>query len=146
MDLDYTNTLSEKDLEQLQFMTKFKEFEKELDMQYENIKKLKASAKELKSMYNQDMIKIKKIRRTKENSSNTGFNKKFKLETESQRLRPANSEVDRLFADNSKARESLKWQPEFGGIEGFKLGLAKTIEWFSDPKNLGRYKHELYNI
>ena len=52
------NTLSEKDLEQLQFMAKFKEFEKELDMQYENIKKLKASAKELKCMYNQDMIKI----------------------------------------------------------------------------------------
>ena len=73
-------------------------------------------------------------------------NKKFKLETESQRLRPANSEVDRLFADNTKARESLKWQPEFGGIEGFKLGLAKTIEWFSNPKNLGQYKHELYNI
>ena len=73
------NTLSEKDLEQLQFMAKFKEFEKELDLQYENIKKLKASAKELKNMYNHDMIKIKKIKRTKENSSNTGFNKKFKL-------------------------------------------------------------------
>lgn len=60
--------------------------------------------------------------------------KKFELETESQRLRPANSEVDRLFADNSRAREFLKWQPEFGGIDGFKLGLAKTIEWFSNPK------------
>lgn len=72
--------------------------------------------------------------------------KRFKLETESQRLRPANSEVDRLFADNSKAREILKWQPEFGGIDGFKLGLAKTIEWFNKPKNLNRYKHELYNI
>ena len=71
---------------------------------------------------------------------------KIKFETENQRMRPTKSEVDRLFADNSKARELLKWQPEFGGIDGFKLGLAQTIEWFSNPKNLRHYKHELYNI
>ena len=73
------NSLSQKDLEQLQFMNKFKEFEKELDAQYENIKKLRSSIKELKTIYNQDIIKIKKIKRNKENSSSTGFNKKFKL-------------------------------------------------------------------
>ncbi len=73
------NMLSEKDMEQLNFLNKFKEFEKELDIQYENIKKLKVFAKEIKTIYNQDMIKIRKIKRTKENSSSTGFNKKFKL-------------------------------------------------------------------
>jgi hypothetical protein len=73
------NTLSEKDLEQLNFINKFKEFEKELDAQYDSIKKLRAFAKEIKTIYNQDMIKIRKIKRTKENSSVTGFNKKFKL-------------------------------------------------------------------
>ena len=73
------NILSEKDLEQLNFINKFKEFEKELDVQYESIKKLKAFAKEIRMIYNQDMVKIRKIKRTKENSSVTGFNKKFKL-------------------------------------------------------------------
>lgn len=73
------NALSEKDLEQLHFMSKFKEFEKELDAQYESIKKLKIFAKEIKTIYNQDMVKIKKIKKTKENSSITGFNKKFIL-------------------------------------------------------------------
>ncbi|NQV96277.1 MAG: SDR family NAD(P)-dependent oxidoreductase [Acidimicrobiaceae bacterium] len=72
--------------------------------------------------------------------------KKITLETESQRVRPINSEVDRLFADNTKARELLKWHPEFGGIDGFRLGLEQTIEWFVNPENLRRYKHELYNI
>ena len=72
--------------------------------------------------------------------------KKISLETESQRVRPTKSEVDRLFADNTKARELLQWQPEFGGIDGFRRGLEQTIEWFDNPENLRRYKHELYNI
>jgi len=63
-----------------------------------------------------------------------------------QRLRPAGSEVERLWADNTRARELAGWRPEFGGIEGLRRGLRATIDWFCDGENLRRYKPELYNI
>lgn len=62
------------------------------------------------------------------------------------RVRPLLSEVDRLWADNSKARELLAWQPTYGGIEGFRRGLVETVAWFTAPKNLVRYKTDIYNV
>ena len=62
------------------------------------------------------------------------------------RLRPKHSEVERLWADNSKAEALLGWKPRFGGVEGFRTGLSKTIDWFSELDNLDRYKHNQYNI
>ena len=62
------------------------------------------------------------------------------------RLRPAKSEVDRLWASNEKARQLLGWEPRFGGRDGFRRGLEKTIEWFSDPENRASYKASLYNM
>ena len=66
--------------------------------------------------------------------------------TDEQRLRPVNSEVDRLWADNRKARELLGWSPAYGGRDGFRRGLEKTIAWFSDQVNLASYKTDMYNI
>lgn len=68
------------------------------------------------------------------------------IETDNQRLRPENSEVERLLGDNKKAKELFGWTPVYGSTEGLKAGLKKTIEWFCNPKNLGRYKIENYNI
>ena len=68
------------------------------------------------------------------------------ITTDEQRLRPEKSEVERLWADNTKARELLGWQPEFGQRDGFKRALAETAAWFTDPANLVRYKHGIYNI
>lgn len=62
------------------------------------------------------------------------------------RIRPENSEVQRLRADNSKARELFGWTPAYGGREGFKRGLIETAEWFIQPTNLSRYKANIYNI
>jgi len=62
------------------------------------------------------------------------------------RLRPDKSEVERLLASREKAARLLKWSPQFGGLDGFKRGLAKTAEWFSDPANLARYKPDVYNL
>ena len=42
--------------------------------------------------------------------------------SDEQRLRPAGSEVERLWADNRKARELLGWQPQYGGRDGFRRG------------------------
>ena len=62
------------------------------------------------------------------------------------RLRPPDSEVERLFSDNSKARELLGWEPELKGIEGFKVGLKRTADWFADPVNLARYRTNAYTV
>ena len=59
---------------------------------------------------------------------------------------PVNSEVERLWADTSKAKQLLGWEPEYGGIAGLRRGLAETIQWFSNPDNLKRYKAEIYNL
>ena len=66
--------------------------------------------------------------------------------TDQQRLRPEKSEVERLWADNTKAKKLLKWRPKYGGIPGFQMGLEKTIEWFTDPEHLADYKSDKYNI
>jgi NAD dependent epimerase/dehydratase len=62
------------------------------------------------------------------------------------RIRPKNSEVERLFSDNTKAKSVLGWQPEIVGIEGFRVGLEKTIEWFSKPENLAHYRPDEYTV
>jgi nucleoside-diphosphate-sugar epimerase len=67
------------------------------------------------------------------------------IESDDRRLRPKGSEVERLWADASRARK-LGWAPEFAGMEGFKRGLAETIGWFTEPENLARYKAADYNI
>jgi len=66
--------------------------------------------------------------------------------TDETRLRPVDSEVERLWADNTKAREILNWQPAYAGYEGFRRGLAETVEWFLDSDNLKKYKTDIYNI
>lgn len=74
------------------------------------------------------------------------MNAEIEILTDEARLRPENSEVERLWAGNAKARELFGWQPEYGGREGFKRGLAETAGWFTKPDNLRAYKTDIYNI
>ncbi|URK17348.1 NAD-dependent 4,6-dehydratase LegB [Thalassospira sp. GO-4] len=62
------------------------------------------------------------------------------------RVRPRDSEVDRLWACNKKAKSLVGWEPRYGGLEGFRMGIKKTVEWFSDPANLAHYKTSAYSI
>jgi dTDP-glucose 4,6-dehydratase len=62
--------------------------------------------------------------------------------TQNARKRPEKSEVDRLLADNQKARDLLGWTPTHSLDEG----LRTTIEWFRDPDNIRKYKTEIYNL
>ena len=66
--------------------------------------------------------------------------------SDEQRLRPAGSEVERLWADNTLARELVGWTPEFPGLDGLRQGLRNTVDWFGVTENLRRYKAGLYNI
>lgn len=50
-------------------------------------------------------------------------------ETDPSRLRPAASEVERLWADNAKARELLGWTPQYAERSGLVRGLRETIAW-----------------
>jgi NAD dependent epimerase/dehydratase len=61
--------------------------------------------------------------------------------TEDQRLRPENSEVFRLWCDNSLINQLTGFKPSFS-IEN---GLQETINWFLNPENLKKYKSDIYN-
>jgi NAD dependent epimerase/dehydratase len=68
--------------------------------------------------------------------------KDIRIETSDERIRPENSEVERLWAENRKAKELLGWEPQFN----LDKGLAETVEWFSRPENQEFYKAGLYTI
>ena len=70
----------------------------------------------------------------------------IELISDKERLRPENSEVERLWADNAKSKELFGWQPTYAGREGFKRGLVETIDWFTQPSNLRSYKSDIYNV
>ena len=70
----------------------------------------------------------------------------IEIQTDDQRLRPEKSEVERLWASNDKAKELLGWQPEYGGLSGFRRGLQETILWFTESQNLAAYKSNQYNL
>ncbi len=74
------------------------------------------------------------------------MNADIDIVTDDSRLRPEKSEVMRLFASNLKASEVLGWSPNYGGYEGFMLGINKTVEWFKVESNLSSYNPETYYI
>ncbi len=61
------------------------------------------------------------------------------------RLRPKNSEVERLWSDNTLAKKCLNWSPVLSDIDGLRKGLEKTIEWFKSCHQT-MYKAGIYNI
>jgi len=70
------------------------------------------------------------------------MNKKVKIITDEVRLRPKNSEVFRLWGDNSLIRKLTGWQPK----HTIEEGLTETIKWFTKPENLAKYKATIYNL
>jgi dTDP-glucose 4,6-dehydratase len=74
------------------------------------------------------------------------MNVHIQIRTDELRLRPKDSEVERLWADNAKAKKIFGWEPRYGGYEGFRRGLSETAEWFAKSNNLSAYKTDIYNI
>ena len=66
--------------------------------------------------------------------------KEINIVQDKKRVRPTNSEVERLVCDNTKLISSTKWKQQYD----LKEGLSLTVEWFKE--NLDRYKSEKYNI
>lgn len=68
------------------------------------------------------------------------INPEARIVCEEERLRPANSEVERLLGSNEKIMRLTEWRPRYSLEEG----LAETIAWLRE--NLGSYKTDIYNI
>ncbi len=63
-----------------------------------------------------------------------------RIECETQRLRPQNSEVERLCSNALLAKEVSGWEPEISLDDGIKM----TIEWIKS--NLCTFKPTIYNV
>jgi NAD dependent epimerase/dehydratase len=70
------------------------------------------------------------------------MNQDVKFIEDSQRLRPKNSEVFRLWGDNSKIKSLTGFTPAYS----IEQGLKETIEWFTQPENIKKYKTDIYNV
>jgi NAD dependent epimerase/dehydratase len=68
------------------------------------------------------------------------INPAARIECEEIRLRPENSEVNRLLGSNQKIRQMTGWQPQYT----LTRGLQETIAWME--QNLHRYKTDIYNV
>lgn len=64
------------------------------------------------------------------------------VETDDVRIRPAASEVERLWCDNTRIRALTGYAPQIS----LREGLARTIDWFGKAENLRRYKADIYNL
>ena len=74
------------------------------------------------------------------------FDKKIQIKSEDLRKRPKKSEVERLCADNTKARKILKWKPVYAGKTGLEKGLRKTISWFKQHFNRKNKNNETFYL
>jgi Nucleoside-diphosphate-sugar epimerases len=70
----------------------------------------------------------------------------LEIQTDPERIRPEKSEVERLWADNTKAKLLTGWEPEYAGYDGLRRGLTETISWFTEAGNLSQYKPGTYNL
>lgn len=60
--------------------------------------------------------------------------------TDQKRIRPKNSEIERLVCNNDKLVKGSSWKPQYD----LRQGLSETINWFQE--NSHPYKAELYYI
>lgn len=66
--------------------------------------------------------------------------KDVKIICDEERIRPEKSEVNRLWADNTKIKELTDWTPKYSIDEG----LAETVAWIKE--NMKYYKPDIYNV
>lgn len=67
----------------------------------------------------------------------------FEFDVEQERIRPKDSEVERLWADNSLAGKILNWKPKYSGLDGFKNGIEDTVKWFDGNKDSFLYNRDV---
>lgn len=62
--------------------------------------------------------------------------------TDEKRIRPGKSEVFRLWCDNRKIHSLTGFVPKVD----IRTGLKSTVDWFTRPEILAKYKTDIYNV
>ncbi len=70
------------------------------------------------------------------------INPETKIITDNIRIRPKNSEIERLLGSNEKIKRLTNWRPKYH----LDKGLEETISWIEDGDNLKLYKPDIYNM
>ena len=70
------------------------------------------------------------------------MNVQLSIKSINQRIRPENSEVERLYCDNTKLLKHTLWKPRYN----LEKGISEVIEWMKIPENLNYFKPEKYNV
>ena len=70
------------------------------------------------------------------------MNVEVTIKSSAERIRPENSEVERLFCDNTKLLKHTSWKPNYT----LKQGIGKVIEWMKKSENLNYFKSDRYNV
>jgi NAD dependent epimerase/dehydratase len=70
------------------------------------------------------------------------INPEAKILSDVERLRPAKSEVFRLFGSAEKLKLYTTWEQKYS----LKKGITETIDWFKNTENLKQYKAGIYNL
>lgn len=68
------------------------------------------------------------------------INPNARIMCDEERLRPTNSEVNRLLGSNAKIKELTDWKQCYS----FEEGITNTIEWIKE--NMPSYKTDIYNV
>ena len=68
------------------------------------------------------------------------INPQARIICDEKRLRPQNSEVNRLLGSNEKIKALTGWQQKYT----FEQGISETIEWIRE--NMDVYKTDIYNV
>ena len=70
----------------------------------------------------------------------------LEIKTEEKRIRPINSEVNRLFGDSSKLQKITNWYPRYKNLDGFEKGLIETINWFTKNKGNVLFNNKNFSL
>ena len=70
------------------------------------------------------------------------MNIQLTIKSSEERIRPKNSEVERLFCDNTKLLKHTSWDPGYT----LEQGIIEVIEWMKKPENLDYFKADKYNV
>ncbi len=70
--------------------------------------------------------------------------RKIEVSEDADRVRPDNSEVERLWSDSSRIEKEFGWKPAHEGRDGLYSGLEKTFAWFRENYSAAGYDPARY--
>ena len=72
--------------------------------------------------------------------------RKVRIIIDKKRLRPNNSEIQRLTASNIKAKKFLNWKPKINNSKKFEIFIKDTIEWYKKNRSKYKYDSQKYSV